>query len=533
MKNLSSKRFLSFVFSTMLMMVLASTSVAQRERPSKLASESANKALQDFKTAEQELVKKKEVKNKKTNKVFEETFGTTRGELLAELKKRLLEETKNGNLDNAVEIRSAISYFEKLKPNDPAGLEGRPRRLGSAVANKALTNFRVAERALTKKLDEKNKQLDKFFKQAHGELRDDLVTKLNKSLTEQTTAGNLDGALEIRSAVSYFNKMKLGDIALKSVKAPAPEVKPAEKDEATPAEKTGGLRSKITNSIGMEFKLIPAGEFLMGSETELEELVKKFRWKGSGEFPQHKVTISKPFYMGTYEVTVGDFKEFVAATGYKTIAQSKRQGGQGYDGSKFAISTAFSWQNTGFEQDDDHPVVNVTWQGAVRFCKWLSSKEKVTYRLPSEAEWEYACRGGSTSMYYNGNESGALTSIANVADTSLQGKLNKKTFKQGKVNTSDDCAFTNRVGQYLPNEFGLHDMTGNVAEICQDWFEKEYYAKSPAIDPPGAEQGEKRVVRGGGWLDDAYGCRTSYRKGFWPTGRNIYTGFRVIRGTDH
>ena len=526
MKNLSSKRFLSFVFSTMLMMVLASTSVAQRERPSKLASESANKALQDFKTAEQELVKKKEVKNKKTNKVFEETFGTTRGELLAELKKRLLEETKNGNLDNAVEIRSAISYFEKLKPNDPAGLEGRPRRLGSAVANKALTNFRVAERALTKKLDEKNKQLDKFFKQAHGELHDDLVTKLNKSLTEQTTAGNLDGALEIRSAVSYFNKMKLGDIALKSVKAPAPEVKPAEKDEATPAEKIGGLRSKITNSIGMEFKLIPAGEFLMGSETELKELVKKFRWKGSGEFPQHKVTISKPFYMGTYEVTVGNFKAFVAATGYKTTAELSKQGGQGYDGREGMVNgKMFSWRNAGFQQGDDHPVLNVTMRDAEMFCKWLSHKENIKYQLPTEAQWEYACRAGSTSMFSNGNEVDSLAAIANIGDTSMMEKVSKKT----RVTWSDGCAFSNRVGQYLPNEFGLYDMTGNAAEMCQDWYQKDYFVESPTVDPQGPKEGERRVARGGGWFDDAYGSRVAYRFQNWPTQRSAHTGFRIVR----
>jgi len=524
-KNLSPKHSFPFVLSAMLLLVFASPSIAQRERPSKFASESATKALRDFNTAEQDLAKKRETKTKEIEKIFEERHGTIRGQLVTKLKKRLVEETKNGKLDAAVGIRSAISYFEKLKPSDPPGLRGQPRKLSSASANQAMKSFMSDERALIKKRDEKNKQLDKYFKQTHGELRDVLVAELSKSLAEQTAAGELDGALEIRSAVSYFSKMKLGEVTVESAEATTTEVKPAEKAVAKPAEKTRADKSKLTNSIGMKLQLIPPGEFLMGSETESDALVKAFRWKGENQFPQHKVTITKPFYMGAYEVRVRDFKEFVAATGHKTMAEKSKQGGQGYDGnSRITVNRSFTWKNVGFEQDDDHPVVNVTWFDAFKFCEWLSSKEKVTYKLPSEAQWEYACRAGSKNMYYNGNETESLTSIANMADTSWRKKLNKK---KSKVTTSDDCVFTNRVGQYLPNQFGLYDMTGNVSEFCHDWFQD--YDQSAKVDPVGPEQGEKRVARGGGWRDNPFGCRTAARVKIWPTVRGVALGFRVVR----
>ena len=186
---------------------------------------------------------------------------------------------------------------------------------------------------------------------------------------------------------------------------------------------------QITNSVGMKLTLIPAGEFMMGSgesaedtaaffnKTYGENLLKADDFKN--EHPQHRVRITKPFYLGTYHVTRGQFRRFVKDSGYKTDAEKgDRPGAWGRDAAKraFRFNTDYSWRNAGFAQTDDHPVVNVSWNDAVAFCKWLSKMEGKTYRLPTEAEWEYACRAGTTTRYYNGDDPETLAKVGNVAD---------------------------------------------------------------------------------------------------------------------
>ena len=170
---------------------------------------------------------------------------------------------------------------------------------------------------------------------------------------------------------------------------------------------------EFTNSIGIKLEPIPAGEFLMGGQETAEELVKGFAaYKRSpdffaDEYPRHRVRITRPFYFGKFEVTVGQFRKFVEAAGYKTEAETDGQGGWGYDpvtGKCNGRELRFNWKNTGFPQTDEHPVLNVTWNDAVAFCRWLSKKEGTTYRLPTEAEWEYACRAGTTTRYNNGDD---------------------------------------------------------------------------------------------------------------------------------
>ena len=164
-------------------------------------------------------------------------------------------------------------------------------------------------------------------------------------------------------------------------------------------------KQQITNSIGMKLTLIPAGEFMMGSGESAEATAAFFN-KSYGEdllkadyfkdeHPQHRVRITKPFYLGTYHVTRGQFRQFVKDTGYKTDAEKgEKPGAFGWnpDKKESDFNEKYSWRNAGFEQTDEHPVVNVSWNDAVAFCKWLSKKEGKTYRLPTEAEWEYACR---------------------------------------------------------------------------------------------------------------------------------------------
>ncbi len=293
-----------------------------------------------------------------------------------------------------------------------------------------------------------------------------------------------------------------------------------------------GLKLPIdpTNTIGMKLAVIPAGEFFMGStplqihQVRRSDLSFRKDWERE-EQPQHHVQISRPFLLGAHEVTRGQFREFVRSTRYITDAQRDAKGGMGFDAAtgEFKQSPQFNWENTGFVQSDDHPVVNVSWNDAVAFCQWLSRKEKIAYRLPSEAEWEYACRAGTTTLYSYGDDSEGLSAVANVSDASAREKFSSWSGIRG----ADGHVFTAPVGAFQPNAFGLCDMHGNVWEWCRDWFGQSYYAKSPEKDPSGPETGTVRVFRGGSWYDAASLCRSAFRYWDVPTYRDYFLGFRV------
>ena len=198
---------------------------------------------------------------------------------------------------------------------------------------------------------------------------------------------------------------------------------------------TGGT-NQITNSIGMKLTLVPSGEFMMGSRESTEASAASFN-KANGEdivgasyfdseHPQHRVRITRPFYMGTYHVTRGQFRQFVAKTGYKTDAEKREHpGGMGWNAEtkKFGFAEKYSWRNAGFEQTDEHPVVDISWSDATAFCKWLSQRENHTYRLPTEAEWEYACRAGTTTRFSSGDDPETLAKVGNVADAAAKAQF--------------------------------------------------------------------------------------------------------------
>ena len=278
--------------------------------------------------------------------------------------------------------------------------------------------------------------------------------------------------------------------------------------------------------------LIPGGQFVMGSDESVDDLLRAFpkadKNQLHGEWPAHYVTISQPFYLGTHEVTNGQFKRFVEETGYKTDAERDGKGGWGYTGDNtkpFEQRPSFNWRGWGVEERDDSPVVNVSWNDATAFCEWLTKKEGQKYRLPTEAEWEYACRAGTTSRYYNGDNPEELTKIGNVADATAKTKITALTTLQ----SSDGWTFTAPVGQFPPNNFGLYDMIGNVREWCSDWYAEDYYSKSPVPDPPGPGTGSQRVCRGAGWYDQALlgYCRSAVRGKWLPENRSNNLGFRV------
>ena len=295
----------------------------------------------------------------------------------------------------------------------------------------------------------------------------------------------------------------------------------------------------IINSIGMKLVLIPAGEFQMGAEEDPTDTLNAFPYAQrewlEGETPRHRVRITKAFYMGAYETTLKEFLKFYHAANYKIEAERDRKPSWGYDASgKFIESPNFRPWQPGWEQTQDHPVNYVTWNDAVAFCKWLSQQDGKKYRLPTEAEWEYACRAGTTTRYWCGNDPEELVRVGNVADEDW--KKWKEAKRGGAVSNPDGYlprrdgyVFTAPVGKFRPNAFGLYDVHGNVGEWCQDWYADDYYAKSPVDDPQGPTAGSSRVLRGGGWDIAPVNDRSARRNAGRPTYRRHDIGFRVVR----
>jgi len=281
-----------------------------------------------------------------------------------------------------------------------------------------------------------------------------------------------------------------------------------------------GVPVETVNSIGMKFMLIPPGEFDMGSsEAEAAKLLAQARARNAAQWyidrlpseaPKHRVRITKPFWLGRHEVTRGQFRRFVDDRGYRTEAERDGKGGSAWVNGQLKQDPRFVWNgDLGFEQTDEHPVVNVSWNDVTAFCAWLSQKEGEVSLLPSESQWEYACRGGTTTTWYAGEDEGAL--------------------QEHEWFASDSGGKPHPVGRLRPNVWGLCDMHGNVWEWCQDWWGEEYYAMSPMHDPSGASGGSFRVFRGGSWQGDAPCCRASCRRRHGPGQCGYYLGFRVAR----
>jgi formylglycine-generating enzyme required for sulfatase activity len=281
----------------------------------------------------------------------------------------------------------------------------------------------------------------------------------------------------------------------------------------------------LKNSIGMRLVPIPAGEFLMGNESLAADDAQEI----DDERPRHQVRITRSFHLGAHEVTVSQFRRFVSETGYETDSEQGTEfvGAFGYDPQTGALgeSAEYSWQSVGFDQTDDHPVVNVSWNDAVAFCEWLTRKEGRPYRLPTEAEWEYGCRSGTATAYFHGDESEGLALVANVADASAKAKFPDWEWS---IKANDGYDFSAPVGSFKPNAWGLYDMHGNVYEWCADFYAEDYYAHSPTDDPMGPSVGFDRVYRGGSWASEAANCRAASRSVDEPAGRSLVLGFRVV-----
>jgi len=290
-------------------------------------------------------------------------------------------------------------------------------------------------------------------------------------------------------AGSQHPKRESQEVALPSPgvsEAPQPAVAPFTSEEAKDHQRRWaaylGVSVEVENSIGMKLVLIPPGEFLMGaSAEEIEEVRERSKsvpdlapesveWFLDGISPQHRVILTRPFYMGIHEVTVGQYRRFADETGYVTEAARTGRG---------------KWQAPGHAQNEDHPVVQITWNDVAAFLDWLSKKEGKTYRLPTDAEREYTCRAGTTTRFYFGNDEAALS------DYEWWG--------------ANSGGAPHPVGEKLPNAWGLYDMLGNIREWCSDYYSVTYYQRSPLRDPTGPDSPDPdagRVLRLGSYGDE-------------------------------
>jgi len=305
-----------------------------------------------------------------------------------------------------------------------------------------------------------------------------------------------------------------------------------------------GTTVESTNSLGTTMVLIPPGEFLMGSsdkqveaalqvavELEIDQRTQdRIRTQ---ERPQHTMRIAQPFLLAATEVTIAQFRKFVEATDYVTEAEVLGTGNSATP-TKAALKdqNEFTWRTPGFPQQENAAVSQVSWNDAVVFCNWLSRQEQLTpcyrkdaedgwtlipenngYRLPSEAQWEFACRAGTTGQYHFGDDYRLLEKY------DWYGRIGKNA--------------TRTVGTKLPNAFGLYNMHGNVGEWCQDFYDPNFYQTPRSNDPTGPAKRlspkSRRVIRGGDWWTTAVRCRSTFRGYGDQVTRSDDLGFRLMR----
>jgi len=429
-----------------------------------------------------------------------------------------IEETKRQQLLSE-DYRKALSVLED-KPTDPAANLAAGRHLCFVKGNwergvpmLALGSDAVLKAAAIKDLreadsaDEQAAIGDAWWDLAEtkqGEERD--MLRLRAGFWYRQAGPKLaEGLVGLKIKQRLADIGKLGsEITMSpqtatSSQAPGPAIAPFDERAAKQHQMLWAKYLKVpvvaTNSLGMRMVLIPPGEFEMGSsQEEVIRLLEEARQQNAptsygervpAEAPKHRVKITKPFYLGLCEVTQEQYVRLMGKNPSK------------------------------FQGVPNRPVEQLDWSNAMEFCRKLSElpPEKsagAVYRLPTDAEWEYACRAGTTTRYSFGDDAAMLDRYAWFSNNS--------------------GGSTQAVGQLRANAFGLFDMHGNVWEWCADWYDPGYYANSPADDPSGPTSGANRLGRGGSWREYAERCRAAYRLNFMPDNRFHSLGFRVSRG---
>ncbi len=272
----------------------------------------------------------------------------------------------------------------------------------------------------------------------------------------------------------------------------------------TPGENSDDNTPAVfTNAVGMQFVRISPGSFTMGSPPDEPG-------RDSDE-KQHPVTLSKGFHMQIKEVTVDQWRRFIRESGYATEAETSG-GAWIWTGGEWKKKEGYYWDHPGFEQTGEHPVTCVSWNDVQRFIQWLNQKTGQAYSLPTEAQWEYAARAGSSTAFANGK----------ITDTGCSDKnMDAMGWYCGNAGGK-----THLVGRKQKNDWGLYDMHGNVWEWCSDRYGN--YPGGSVTDPVGSPDGSSRVIRGGSWDYRARYCRSAYRGRGWPGNRYSDLGFRLV-----
>ncbi|MBY0524591.1 MAG: SUMF1/EgtB/PvdO family nonheme iron enzyme [Gemmataceae bacterium] len=347
-----------------------------------------------------------------------------------------------------------------------------------------------------------------------------VLAKLKKSASSTPDKQLLD----LEKRLNVLNQKKPTDV-------PAPPKFPFDATAARKYQKDCaaalGLPVEFTNSLGMTFVLVPPGTFTMGSPEK-----EPGHNSGGYDETQFQATLTRPFYLCKHETTVGQFRRFVEATKYVTDVE-KKGGGHAHDDKAVWIHRkGTEWRKPGFagpfELKDDQPVVHVSHADCLAFCKWLQEQSGVKadgplYGLPTEAQWEWACRAGSGTRFWWGADEDKTGKVANVGDKSLK-KVHPE-WPRSVLDMDDGFAFVAPVGSYQANGFGLHDMLGNVWEHCGTHYGP--YPKEGAADPGDLDVKRGFAVRGGGWSNVANDARCASRNADPPNFGHSNLGFRV------
>lgn len=290
-----------------------------------------------------------------------------------------------------------------------------------------------------------------------------------------------------------------------------------EKQEASSPARVETSRLELGDGVTLSLARVEGGRFFMGAPPGQTG-------SGADERPVREVELS-PFWIGTTEVTVAQYAVFVKESGYGPARHGAvRSLAVGPQGLLIEDPGGHSWQDPGFRQEPDHPVVFVTHFDAAAFCLWLSKKTGAEFSLPTEAQWECAARAGTRSSWPWGDAPEGGRGFLNGPDISARKTFEKFSdifdFEDGFVRTAPVMSFP-------PNAAGLYDMHGNAAEWCADWFDPSWYSKEAEKDTKGPERGVFRVFRGGSWAGTPEATRSAARAAHFPAMRSNDTGFRV------
>lgn len=369
----------------------------------------------------------------------------------------------------------------------------RNRNVAAAAAQVARQQLREQQKRERLEAEAARSARREALREQLAARRDEEVAKIRQAQEAAQEAAQRK-ALQAKAAAAYLAEQE------RARQQPAPSAPPA----PSPAVPPTLLRDRFLDleGEGPELVVLRAGRFQMGSPEHERKIAMacgaQKNWLAR-ETPQHWVGIARPFAMGRYPVTVGEWRAYVEATGWQPDGE-------------------VDWSAPGFPQTDRHPVVGVTWGDAQRYVSWLSERTGQRYRLPSEAEWEYACRAGTKTAY----------SFGDAIDTSLANYDGNFTWNGGA--RGEYRRGTTPVDAFAPNPWGLHDMHGNVWEWVQDVMHDSY--EGAPLDGSAWEEGgerARRILRGGSWLYNPRYLRSALRNGFSAVMSNDIVGFRVVR----